>query len=62
MIRESYETIVKIDHGLRDETLLRVFDDQSKAFGRGQLVPKSALLHRLATHIQSSDRAQSLKP
>lgn len=39
MVDYSCEVVIKMDHGLYDGTLLRVFDDQFRAFRHDQPSP-----------------------
>ena len=56
----SCEVVIKMDHGLYDGTLLRVFDDQFRAFRHDQPSPGFTPFHQFATHIWASDRERSL--
>lgn len=56
----SYEVVIKMDHGLYDGTLLRVFDDHFKAFQRGKSVPEFTSFNDFAIHIWSSDKRNAL--
>ena len=57
----SCEIVIKMDHGLYDGTLLRVFDDHFRAFHQDQPVPEFTPFHQFASHIWSSDRKRSLR-
>ena len=61
MIDGSCEIVIKMDHGLYDGTLLRVFDDHFRAFHQGDPVPEFTPFRQFASHIWSSDRKRSLQ-
>ena len=58
---DDYEINIKMDHGLYDGTLLRIFDDHFKALQQGQPVPSFTSFQTFARHIDSSDKERSLK-
>ncbi|KAL8820772.1 MAG: hypothetical protein Q9223_001088, partial [Gallowayella weberi] len=56
-----HRVVIKMDHGLYDGTLLRIFDDHTKHLQHGQPVPDFTPFHDFATHIWSSNKTRALK-
>jgi len=57
----TYEVVIKMDHGLYDGTLLRVFDDHFKALQNGQPVPTHTPFADFASHLYSMPKSPALK-
>ncbi|KAI9873979.1 MAG: hypothetical protein M1830_010338, partial [Pleopsidium flavum] len=54
------EIVVKMDHGVWDGTLLRIFDDHFSALQRGKPAPPHEEFKNFATSHWASDKTQSL--
>lgn len=57
---QKREIVIKMDHGVYDGTLFRIFDDQFSIIQRGEPIPPHPEFKEFASHIWQSEKTDSL--